>query len=346
MRHVQIGVLGAGMMGERHTRVLRGLPGVHLVGVSDLDRVRGRIVSDRYHVPFVESFEELLGRVDAMVVATPTPLHYEQVRRCLLAGVHVFVEKAITQYVEQGEELEDLARRLGMLLQVGHIERFNPVCIELKKILREHTPVALSFRRLSSFVSSNLAVDVVLDLMIHDVNLAFDFCHGLPITGLHAVGRIVRSREIDHAMAHLAFVGGPMSSFVASRVTEHKVRAIEITATDAFIEADLMHKEIRIHRNISSQYQVSGDNVKYQQRSIIEQVQVPATEPLYLQMLDFVQNLREGRPPTVSAADGVRALRVVREIINQVMANERERSRPPMANVSAPVAFPTVSEHV
>jgi predicted dehydrogenase len=326
MNITRIGVVGAGLMGERHARVLRGLPDVELIGVTDVDKVRGRLVADRYRVRFIETLEDLLPHVDAVAIATPTPLHYDHARQCLLAGVNVFVEKAFTQYVEQGEELDELSRRTGLLLQVGHIERFNPVFLELKKLLSEFKPVALNFRRLSSFAASNLAVDVVLDLMIHDIDLAFDVCTGIPAADLRALGRVVRSREIDHAVAHMGFLDGPMCSFVASRVTEHKVRCIEVTANDAFIEADLLHKEIRIHRNVSSQYQISGDTVKYQQRSVVEQVQVPSMEPLQLQMADFVQSLRERRPPTVSATDGVRALRVVRDIIAQINQIGRGRS--------------------
>jgi virulence factor len=314
----RIAVLGAGLMGERHARVLTALPDVELVGIADVDRVRGRMVAERYRTDFYESFEDLLGRVDAVAVATPTPLHYAQAKLALEQGLHVFVEKAITEYVEQGEELSALADEKKLLLQVGHIERFNPVYSELKKLVQTFHPFALCFRRLSSFSASNLAVDVVLDLMIHDIDLAFDLCPGLMATDLRAVGRVVRSREIDHAQAHLTFLDGPLCSFTASRVTEHKVRCIEVTAHDAFIVADLLQKEIRIHKNTSSAYQVSGDAVQYQQRSVVEQLQVPAQEPLHLQMADFAQSIREGRPPTVSAKEGVRALRAVREIISQI----------------------------
>ncbi len=326
MKNTKIGVIGAGLMGERHARVLRGLPEAELIGISDLDQVRGRLVADRYRAGFFESYGQLLEKIDAIAVATPTPLHYEQVKQALHAGVHVFVEKAITQYVEQGEELDALAKQKGLILQVGHIERFNPVYTELKKIMREFKPVAVSFRRLSSFAASNLAVDVVLDLMIHDIDLAFDLCQGLYANDLRSIGRVVRSREIDHAVAHLGFLDGPMCTFVASRVTEHKVRCIDVTAQEAFVEADLLRKEIHIHRNVSSQYQISGDTVKYQQRSVVEQLQIPAAEPLHVEMTDFVQCVREQRPPTVTASDGVRALKAVRDIIQQITVKGKAHS--------------------
>lgn len=318
MQATRIGVIGTGLMGERHARVLRSLPDVDLVGIADVDAMRGRMVADRYRVGFFESADDLVSKVEAIAVATPTPLHYDESRRALLAGKHVFVEKAITQYIEQGEDLDRLAKERGLFLQVGHIERYNPVYTELKKLVSQFRPVSFAFRRLSSFAASNLAVDVVLDLMIHDIDLAYDLCPGLAPVELSAVGRVVRSNEIDHAMAHISFEGGPVCSFVASRVTEHKVRCIEVTAQEAFIEADLLRKEIQVHRNVSSQYQVTGDQVKYQQRSVVEHLQVPAAEPLQLQMADFVSAIREGRPPTVTASHGVRALRTVREVIDQI----------------------------
>mgnify|MGYP000846976851 FL=1 len=283
MTATKVGLIGAGLMGERHARVLRSIPEVDLIGIADVDPARGRLVADRYRVGYFDSGEELVKQVEAVVVATPTPQHYDEARRALLTGRHVFVEKAITQFIEQGEDLDRLSKERGLLLQVGHIERYNPVYTELKKLVSNFKPVSLSFRRLSSFAASNLAVDVVLDLMIHDIDLAFDLCPGLVPVELHAVGRVVRSREIDHAVAHLSFSDGPVCSLVASRVTEHKVRCIEITTQEAFIEADLLRKEIQVHRNVSSQYQVSGDQVKYQQRSIVEHLQVPAAEPLHLQ---------------------------------------------------------------
>ena len=137
MKNTRIGIIGAGLMGERHARVLRGIPEVELIGISDVDQVRGRLVADRHRAEFFESYAQLLAKVDAIAVATPTPLHYEQAKQALQAGVHVFVEKAFTQYVEQGEELDEMAKAKGLLLQVGHIERFNPVYTELKKIMRE-----------------------------------------------------------------------------------------------------------------------------------------------------------------------------------------------------------------
>lgn len=323
MSQLKVGVLGVGLMGERHARVLRSLPEANLVGVYDADRDRARMVAERYGVPALPSPEALLLEADAVAIATPTPQHFEHVRTCLNAGKHVLVEKAITERVDQAEELSALARSRGLLLMVGHIERYNPVFTELKRIIAERgqPPFAISFRRLSSYATSNLVVDVALDLMIHDADLMLDLCRGQEITTLSAVGRVVRSSEIDHAVAQLSLRGGPVCNLFASRVTEQKVRSIEVTTPDSFIFADLLRKEIFVHRHTLATYQAQDGGVTYQQQSIVDQVHVAATEPLLIEAMDFVRSAQSGTPPRVSAEDATRALRLVQEVSLLVRAD-------------------------
>lgn len=316
MRPVRVGVLGVGLMGERHARVTSSLADARLAGVFDPREARCHEVAVRYGAPAHGSIEALLDAADAVVVATPTPLHFRHVQACLLAGKHVLVEKAITEHVEQAEELAALAERLGLLLQVGHIERYNPAYTELRRVLAEAgEPIALSFRRLSSFAASNQAVDVVLDLMIHDLDLAFDLFPSLQGGVLSAVGRVVRSSEIDHAVAQLSGRGAPLCTFVASRVTEHKVRHIEVTTPSAFIEADLLHKEIRLYRGATGG-PADGQTAPLHWR--VERIPVPTAEPLALELTDFVARIHAGSTPGVSAHDAVRAMRAVRAVVTQV----------------------------
>jgi virulence factor len=313
-------VIGVGTMGERHARVLRSLPEAALVSVYDADPARAQKVADRYGASVAPSIEALLPEVDALTVASPTPRHYDHVKQCLAAGKHVLVEKAITERLDQAEELAALARAHNLLLQVGHIERYNPVYTTLKSILadNDHRPFALSFRRLSSYASSNRTVDVVLDLMIHDLDLAFDLCRAYQVDGLSAMGRIVLSGDIDYAQAQLGTRGGPLCSFETSRVTEHKVRSIEATTPSEFIVADLLRKEISIFKHTVATYHAQGGGVIYQQCNVVEQVQVPTTEPLMLELQDFLQCIRTGTPPTVSAYDAIRALEAVGKLTAQI----------------------------
>jgi len=317
---IRTAVIGVGLMGERHARVLRSLPEATLVSVYDSDAARGRQIAERYGTRSAASIAELLTDVDAVMVASPTPLHYEHVKLCLQAGKDVLVEKAITERIEQAEELAALAHTQKRLLQVGHIERYNPVFTALKRILsdRDHRPFALTFRRLSSYANSNRTVDVVIDLMIHDLDLAFDLCRGHDTDAMCGSGRIVFSGDIDHAQAQLSARGGPLCNFIASRVTEHKVRSIEATTPSEFIVADLLRKEISIFRNTMATYRAQEGGVTYQQHHVVEQVQVPATEPLLLELQDFLQAVRHGTAPTVSAEDAIRALRAVHELTGQI----------------------------
>lgn len=308
------------MMGERHARVLRSLPEAKLVAVYDPDAARARQIAERYGAHNASSIESLLSEVEAVTIASPTPLHYEHVKRSLKSGKQVLVEKAITERIEQAEELAALAAEQKLLLQVGHIERYNPVFTMLKSLLsdRDHRPFALTFRRLSSYANSNRTVDVVLDLMIHDLDLALDLCREHPVERLTAGGRAVFSGDIDHAQAQLSARGGPLCTFFASRVTEHKVRSIEATTPSAFIVADLLRKEISIFRNTRAAYRAQAGGVTFQQHSVVEQVQVPASEPLMLELQDFLACIRNRTSPTVSAEDAIRALRAVSDLTTQI----------------------------
>lgn len=313
---LRVGVWGVGLMGERHARVLSTLPDARLVAVYDANADRAQAVATRYGTQVASSPETLLAEVDAISIATPTPLHFAHVEQSLSLGKHVLVEKAITEQVDQAEVLTALARRTGKLLMVGHIERYNPVFTELKRLIHDgqQRPFAIVFRRLSSFSTSSQAVDVVLDLMIHDIDLMLDLVRGQTVSHHDGLGRVVRTRDIDHSVAHVSFHGGPVVTLTASRVTEHKVRSIEVTTPSAFIVADLLRKEISIFRNTRAAYRAQAGGVSYQQHSVVEQVQVPATEPLQLELQDFILCIRNRTAPLVSADDAIRALGLVHEL--------------------------------
>ncbi len=320
---LRVGVWGTGLMGERHARVLSSQPDAQLVAVYDVNPDRAQAVAARYGTRVVPSPEALLSEVDAVSIASPTPLHFAHVEQSLSLGKHVLVEKAITEQVDQAEVLTALARRTGKLLMVGHIERYNPVFSELKRLISDgkQSPFAIVFRRLSSFSTSSQAVDVVLDLMIHDIDLMLDLCRGLSVSHHDGLGRIVRTREIDHGVAHVGFAGGPVVTLTASRVTEHKVRSIEVTTPSALIVADLLRKEIQSYRNTMSSYQAADGGVSYQQNTQIEQVQIPTIEPLLLEIQDFVRSARTGHPPLVTAEDATAALRLTQSLRLQMLSS-------------------------
>jgi len=319
MDQARIGVIGIGRMGQNHCRVYSNLKRTKIVGVCDVNPDRGREAARTYEVSYFREVDSLLENVDAVSICTPTPLHYELVARCMERDIHVMVEKPFTETLEQAQALKDAAEAKSQLVvQVGHIEMFNPTFTELRKVLEEMTPLAMNFNRLSPFQGSNVDVDVVLDLMIHDIGLVVNLFTGEPIS-MDAYGFSVFSNTIDHGLAVLRYDPDLLVSLTASRVTEQKVRAISVTTREAFIEADLLNKNISVHRRTLGDYINHKNGVKYRQESLIERIVVPAREPLYLELQDFVNCVIEQRRPQVSAVDGYNALRLVLSLRDKIL---------------------------
>ena len=330
MRQIRVGVIGTGTMGQRHCRVYSSLRQAQLVGISDAAREVGHQVAQQYDVPFYRSIEDLLEHVDAVSLATPTPLHFDLAMHCLAQGVHVLIEKPITETIEQAEMLTQAAEASNLVVQVGHIERFNPAYMELKNVLGDMTVLAVNLRRLSPYTGSNTDVDVVLDLMIHDFDLVLDLIGQEPAS-VNAYGLTAFSGTVDHAIVYLGFESGPLLTMIASRVTEQKVRSIEVTALEAYVEGDLLNKNISVHRRTIGQYMNHNHRgVKYRQESIVERIHVPTFEPLLLELQHFVDCILQDKPTQVPARDGLNALRlavVVREAILERMLDMVEAKK-------------------
>jgi predicted dehydrogenase len=298
-------------------------------------------VAQQYDVPFYENIDDLLKQVDAVSLVTPTPFHFDLAMRCLAQGVHVLVEKPITETLEQAEILTQTAEVSNLIVQVGHIERFNPTFSELRNVLEDLTPLAINLRRLSPYEGSNTDVDVVLDLMIHDLDLVLNLMKQVP-TSVNAYGLTAFSGAIDHAVAHLSFESGPLVTVTASRVTEQKVRSLEVTAMEAYLEGDLLNKSILVHRRTIGEYL---NNNKYRQESIVERIHVPIVEPLFVELQHFVESILESKTPRVSARDGLNALRLahhIRSAIHERMidADTINKSKPTRYSFIAPSQTP------
>jgi predicted dehydrogenase len=303
-------------MGERHCRVYSTLRRAQLVGVCDADLATGSRVARQYEVPHYVQPDELLSYVDAVSIATPTPWHFDLARRCLERGIHVLVEKPLTATLAQAEALTQAAEASGLVVQAGHIERFNPTYVELKNVLEDLTVLAVDWRRLSPYAGSNTDGDVISDLLVHDLDLALDLVGREPVS-IAAVGLSAQTGVADHVVSVLSFEGGPLITITASRVTEQKVRAIDITALEAFVESDLLNKSIALHRRTVGEYLPHN---KYRQESIVERIQVPTVEPLFLELQHFTQCILEGKPSLVPARHGLRALRLAETVRQQVAA--------------------------
>ncbi len=319
---VRIGVIGTGRMGQSHCRVYSNLRHAKFVGICDANADLGKDIARRHEVSFFRDVDSLLENVDAVSVCTPTPDHFEIVKRCLEQNIHVMAEKPFTETLEQAEALVSLASKSKAIVQVGHIEKFNPAFIELQKVLEGMEVLAMNFNRLSPFQGSNVDVDVVLDLMIHDIGLVVDMFENEPIS-MDAHGFSVFTNTIDHGMAVLKYEPELLLTLTASRVTEQKIRAISVTTREAYIEADLLHKTIEVHRRTLGDYINHKNTVKYRQESLIEQIVVPAMEPLFLELQDFVTCVSESKTPKVTAENGYKALRFVILLRNKILESKR-----------------------
>jgi len=309
MQQLRVGVIGLGRMGQQHCRVYSSLRRSQLAGVCDVVPDLAREIAGRFETTSFPDVDGLLGQVDAVSLATPTPTHFDLAMQCVRRGIPVLVEKPLTETVEQAEALVEAVRSAGVIVQVGHIERFNPAYTELKNVLEDKALLAIAMRRLSAFGGSNRDVDVVLDLMIHDIDLALDLTGQEP-TSLSAFGLTAHGGAIDHAVVYLGFGSGPLVTMTASRVTEQKIRSIEVTALDAYVEADLLNKSISVHRRTTAEYlDHNQSGIKYRQESILEGIHVPSHEPLFSELQHFVNCVLDGKPEGVTAADGLRALR-------------------------------------
>jgi predicted dehydrogenase len=319
MKPVRVGVVGVGTMGQRHCRVYSNLRRAQLVGIFDVAPEVATQVAEYYDVRAYQELDDLLEAVDAVSLATPTPLHFDLAMHCLARGVHLLVEKPITETISQAEKLTQAAEASGLVVQVGHIERFNPTYTELKNVLDDMSVLAIGWRRLSPYRGSNTDVDVILDLMIHDIDLALDLMGNEP-GSVEAYGLTAFSGATDHVVAHLYFESGPLVTMTASRVTEQKVRCIEVTAMEAFVQGDLLNKSISVYRRTTGEYlNQNHRGVKYRQEGVVEQIHVPTFEPLFLELQHFVDCTAEARIPAVPARDGLKALRVA-EVIQHAMS--------------------------
>jgi virulence factor len=319
MDMLRVGVIGVGIMGERHCRVYSSLRNIRMAGVADLNPDRGRAVAAQYDTRYFEDYRRLLDDVDAVSIVTTTPAHFSLATEALEHGVHVLVEKPLTETLKQGEQLVAEAERRNLVLQVGHIERFNPAYIELKNVTEGMRLIAVNVRRLSPFDLSNTDVDVIRDLMIHDLDLVADLV-GKHLEGINAWGRSISTGAIDHAVANLSYRDGPIATLFASRITEQKVRMIEVIAEGAYIEADLLGKSVLVHRRTFPQYLDNHQATKYRQESVIERMYVPMAEPLMLELRHFVESICEGKPNIVPGRDGLYALQLAQAVADQ--ANE------------------------
>jgi predicted dehydrogenase len=307
---VRLGVIGVGNMGQHHTRVLSLMKDVELVGVSDVNVERGINTASKYRVRFFEDYHDLLNHVDAVCIAVPTRLHHTVGMAALKAGVHVLIEKPIAASIAEAESLVNAAADCQCILQVGHIERFNPAFQELSKVLKTEELLALEAHRMSPYSDRANDVSVVLDLMIHDIDLLLELAAS-PVVKLTASGsRAAHSGYLDYVTATLGFANGIVATLTSSKVTHRKTRRIAAHCKNSLTEADFLNNEILIHRQVQANCVTDYGQVLYRQDGLIEKVYTSNIEPLHAELEHFVSCARGGNQPSVGGEQALKALRL------------------------------------
>lgn len=307
---LSLAIIGAGIMGANHVRVSSQLRNASVTWVVDDDLERARSAAAVVGASATSSLSDLVGKIDAAVVATPTLTHEQVALTLLEAGIAVMVEKPLAADPVSARKLVDAADANGVVLQVGHVERFNPAVLELDGIVTE--AIHVSVERISPY-SPRITDGVILDLMIHDLDLVRSIV-GSEVASVAAVARSLRSQTEDLASALLTFANGATATLTASRIGQNKIRTLEITQPDGFVTVDLLRQDVTINRVDHSEY-LSDQGARYRQTGVIE---VPFLEhrgePLFLELTSFVDSVAAGGPPRVSGADGLAALELAMRI--------------------------------
>jgi len=308
MAKIRVAVIGAGVFGRHHLRVLSKSPSAELAAVVDTDSERAAAAATEYGCPAYASIQELAGKIEAAVVAVPTSMHAQVGCALLESGVDVLVEKPIAADLPSARRLVDTAARFERVLQVGHLERFNPAVAALKKIVR--MPLFFEIHRLSLFSPRSLDVDVVLDLMIHDLDIVLDLAGMLP-EEIRAAGISILSYKVDIANVRLAFPGGCIANLTASRVSTERVRKLRLFQPHQYISLDYQKQE-------AVAFTVSGN-----QQIGFQPLAVAKEEPLRLEVESFLEAVANRSRPLVSGEEGLRALEVALAILDKIEAHTK-----------------------
>jgi predicted dehydrogenase len=311
----RVGVIGVGHLGQHHARVYTELLDARLTGVVDVDESRAHFVSEQLGVPFYTSMEELIDRQhpEALSIVVPTSLHYDIAKRALERGIHVLIEKPVTTRPSEAEELLNIAAGKNLVLQVGHIERFNSAVRHISQNV--HEPLYLESKRIGPFSPRIGDVGVVLDLMIHDIDILLSLVPS-EISRIAAMGRSVVTQYEDIASAQITFKNGTLSHTLVSRVAEKRLRQLDVMERERHITLNYETQDVQIHRCVHD-----GKGVT----EILEHPVFPKSEPLKLELAHFIGCVREKRQPLVGIRDGKRALEVALEVLRQIHGEARAK---------------------
>jgi predicted dehydrogenase len=314
MSEFKIGVVGVGKMGEYHVGVLSEMREVDLVGVVDSDPERAKKISEQYKTHSYKNYKDLFNMVDAVVVAVPTSLHYAIGTEFIEAGIHTLLEKPCTDDLSKAEELFNLAEKKKITLHIGHVERFNGAVQELFKIVKD--PIYIECRRMSPFSSRIKDDGVVLDIMIHDIDIVLKLVNST-VVNINVIGNSIFSKRDDLINAQIEFENGCIANILASRVSQNKVRTLEVTQKESSILLDYTEQEIFVHRQSSSESQLSPGSLRYKQESLIERIFVHKDNPLKLELKHFIDCSKNGSQTKLAMKKELNSLKIALQILSQ-----------------------------
>jgi len=303
---LRVGVVGVGYLGRFHAQKYTAQPDVTLVGVVDVDLERAAEVAAACYTQAFSDYRDLFGQVDCVSIAVPTQFHHAVTRDFLTHGIDVLVEKPLTATGAEGRELVEVAEQHGRILQVGHLERFNPALRSLSGILT--APRFIECHRVAPFVERGTDVDVVRDLMIHDLDVILSLVRS-PVASMEAFGVPVLTEQPDIANARLRFASGCIANITASRVALKRERKMRIFQPDTYLVVDYGEHRIRICRREPNVQTGSLPNITYEER------EVSGEDALEEEIRAFLRAVRERSEPVVSGRDGLQALEVAEQII-------------------------------
>lgn len=305
MKTLRVGVAGVGHIGSNHARLYAEIPSAEFSAIYDVDVARANSIARKYNVTAAKSLEEFAGLVDAASIATPTSSHYQVARPLLHGGKHLLIEKPITENTKDASELAELATRNNLILQVGHVERFNPVLSALEARLTH--PRFIEAHRLSPYPDRSTDIGVVLDLMIHDLEIVLHLVRS-PVQTIDAVGVPVLSKGEDIANARLRFENGCVANITSSRISPERMRKIRVFQEDAYLSLDYQNQSGEVYRRVDG-------------RITRDKVQIEREEPLKRQLMSFVECASTGRAPRVSGFQATAALELAVEITKRIASS-------------------------
>lgn len=323
MKKVRIGVVGTGHLGSLHAKMYSQIESADLVGVYDIDVAKGKSVAEEFGTKHFPGIEDLLDQVEAISIATPTKSHYDVAVHALSKGIHLLIEKPITENIEQARELVELAEAQKRKIQVGHIERFNSAILALEDYHID--PLFIESHRLAQFNPRGTDIAVVLDLMIHDIDLILSLVNS-PVKQIDANGVAVVSHSIDIANARLQFENGCVANVTASRISQNKMRKMRLFQKNAYISVDFLKGSAEVFKladenseNTKSTSLLGNLDLGYQKKVVVyEQPEIKEVNSLKYELTAFLRSILDDTKPPVTGEDGLEALFVAQEILNKI----------------------------